>query len=137
MIFVSFFCVGGFVKITETGLGFVLESENFVALLGGQEANVTTIKASFPEFDFVRVKQTHGDLIVHSADSSLDYQVEADAHFTDTPKLGVLISTADCIPILIYSPDLKVVASIHAGWRGVANRIVPKTVQHLVLQGAD
>ncbi|HEY8272811.1 MAG TPA: polyphenol oxidase family protein, partial [Pseudobdellovibrionaceae bacterium] len=122
-------------KITETNLGFLIESPKFTALFGGEKAQILNLKSSFPDYDFIRIKQTHGDTIVHSNDPKLDYQVEADSHFTELSKTALCISTADCIPLLVYDKKNDIIAAIHAGWRGVANRIVSKTLQHLQTQG--
>lgn len=51
-----------------------------------------------------------------------------DALITDVPGVCVAVSTADCVPVLVYAPDKKVVAAIHAGWRGTVKQIVAKTV---------
>ena len=47
-----------------------------------------------------------------------------------TSERGILLSirTADCLPVLIADPSLRVVAAIHAGWRGALARIIEKTV---------
>jgi YfiH family protein len=124
-------------KVTETNLGFLIETEKFTALFGGQKAALGSLKTSFEEFNFIRVKQTHGDKSVLSADPTLDYQVEADAHFTKAPLTALCVSTADCMPILIYDPKMEFIAAIHAGWRGVVNRIVPKTIEHLKTLGCQ
>lgn len=55
-----------------------------------------------------------------------------DALVTDVPNICIAVSTADCVPVLLYAPDVKVVAAIHAGWRGTVQQIVKKTVQYLV-----
>lgn len=123
-------------KITETNLGYLIETSKITALLGGEKSQILNLKSSFPDFQFIRVKQTHGDTIVHSHDSQLDYKVEADAHFTRDPKKALCISTADCIPVLIYDPAADLIAAVHAGWRGVASQIVPKTLQQLQGLGA-
>jgi len=123
-------------KVTETNLGYLVETQGIVALLGGEKAHLTNLKASFPDFDFIRVKQTHGDLIVRSDSPALDYQIEADAHYTDLKHTALCISTADCIPVLIFDTTSGLIASVHAGWRGVANKIVPKTLTQLCRAGA-
>ncbi len=51
-----------------------------------------------------------------------------DALVTDIPGVCVAVSTADCVPVLVYAPDKKVVAAIHAGWRGTVKQIVAKTI---------
>jgi YfiH family protein len=123
-------------KMTETNLGFLIETPKFTALLGGQKAQLINVKASFTDFDFIRVKQTHSDIVVCSQDKNLDYQIEADAHYTGLKATALCISTADCIPVLLYDSKKELVASIHAGWRGVANQIVPKTFHKLKSLGS-
>lgn len=129
--------MGAKVKITETNLGFLIETPKVVALLGGTKAQLLNLKSSFPDFDFIRVKQTHGDTVVHSHDLALDYKVEADAHFTEKSKTALCISTADCIPVFLYDAKAEIIAGIHAGWRGVANQIVPKTFKRLQSAGSS
>jgi len=51
-----------------------------------------------------------------------------DAVVTTEPGYCVCISTADCVPLLIYDRKHQAVAAVHAGWRGTVNRIVEKTL---------
>lgn len=51
-----------------------------------------------------------------------------DAVITALRKVCIGVSTADCVPILLYDSRLHIVAAIHAGWRGTVNRIVEKAV---------
>ncbi|MDE6179924.1 MAG: peptidoglycan editing factor PgeF [Phocaeicola sp.] len=51
-----------------------------------------------------------------------------DALATDIPGFCLCISTADCIPVLLYDSRNKVVAAVHAGWRGTVARITEKTL---------
>lgn len=68
----------------------------------------------------------------------------ADQTFADTdalisldPAIAVGVRTADCQPILLYSPDIRAVAAVHAGWRGTFGRIGSNTVRRLCALGAD
>lgn len=45
--------------------------------------------------------------------------IQADALATDVPGLALAIRIADCQPILVHAPDARVVALIHAGWKGL------------------
>ncbi|MBR5532497.1 MAG: peptidoglycan editing factor PgeF [Bacteroidales bacterium] len=54
-----------------------------------------------------------------------------DAVVTNLPQVCIGVSTADCIPILLYDEINKVVAAIHAGWRGTLNYIVVKIIKFL------
>lgn len=46
-----------------------------------------------------------------------------DAVMTDRPRTCVSVSTADCIPVLLYDEKHHAVAAVHAGWRGTVLRI--------------
>lgn len=54
-----------------------------------------------------------------------------DALVSDCPGVCLCISTADCIPVLCYDTKHKVIAAIHAGWRGTVARIVEKTLERM------
>ena len=72
-------------------------------------------------------KQAHGDKVLVT-----DFPIRADgfdAIITNTPDVFATVSIADCAPILIFDPSNKVVAAVHAGWRGTVKEIVKKTLQ--------
>lgn len=52
-----------------------------------------------------------------------------DCVMTDIRQLCIGVSTADCIPVLLYDPAHHAAAAIHAGWRGTVERIVAKAVE--------
>lgn len=56
-----------------------------------------------------------------------------DAVMTDMSGVCIGVSTADCIPIIIYSASSHAVAVVHAGWRGTVARIVEQTVQAMAV----
>jgi YfiH family protein len=55
-----------------------------------------------------------------------------DALVTNQPSVMVTVRTADCVPVLLHDPVQRVVAAVHAGWRGAVAGIVPKTLALLV-----
>ena len=71
-------------------------------------------------------KQVHGDNISFVTKGGL--AGESDALITDKPGIGLAISIADCVPILLYEPNKKIVAGIHSGWRGTEKKILFKTI---------
>ena len=89
----------------------------------------------------VRVRQVHGDgvLIVDPALAEregfpqvlLDERYEFDALITDLAGLALVVSTADCLPILIHDPVQGAAEAVHAGWRSTAKRIAAKAVRAL------
>jgi len=94
---------------------------------------------------FVVAEQTHGDHIAVITETEtrgwevLESAVEkSDALITDLPGVMLVIMTADCVPILLYDKKKKVVAAVHAGWKGTRSQIVYKTVQKMIdLFGSD
>ena len=51
-----------------------------------------------------------------------------DGLMTNRSGLRLAIRTADCLPILLADQRLRVVAAVHAGWRGTLARIAERTV---------
>jgi YfiH family protein len=74
------------------------------------------------------LNQTHGTT-VHALRSYSPQPVTADAIWTDQPEQVCAVLTADCLPILMAREDGKCVSAIHAGWRGLAEGIIEKSLQ--------
>jgi len=74
-------------------------------------------------------KQIHSSIIKYVDREG--YAGESDALITDRPGLGLLISAADCTSVYIYDFHKKIIAGIHAGWRGTRQNIVEKTLTEL------
>ena len=74
--------------------------------------------------------QVHGTKILNiSSPRELDKQpLKVDGIVTDNPQVTLMMRFADCVPILIYDPEKKIIGLIHAGWKGTVNNIVSKAV---------
>lgn len=55
-----------------------------------------------------------------------------DALITNQKNICIGVTTADCVPVLIYDPVGNVFATVHAGWRGTVAKIVGKTIDKMV-----
>jgi YfiH family protein len=77
--------------------------------------------------------QIHSD-VVRCFDSVPAKQCKGDASVTKQPGLLLGVRTADCAPVLVVDPKRRVVAAIHAGWRGTLARIVTKTIGHMQME---
>ena len=60
-----------------------------------------------------------------------EYIEGVDALTTDITGICIGVSTADCIPVLVYDPKHHCAAAIHAGWRGTVQRIVKEAVKSM------
>ena len=87
----------------------------------------------------VRVKQVHGDGVLTVGEALvsrqgfpnllLDEGYAYDALVTNLADLALVVSTADCLPILIHDPVQGAAAAVHAGWRGTARRIAARALE--------
>jgi polyphenol oxidase len=84
--------------------------------------------STYPD-GILTVKQIHSTIVAKMGCSV----TEADALIANGPGL-VGVRTADCVPILLADAPTGAVAAIHAGWRGTAEGIAPKTVHALAAE---
>lgn len=70
--------------------------------------------------------QVHGTRVLVGKPSW--FREEADAVVSNTPGLALVISTADCLPVLFYDPVTGAVGAAHCGWRGTVQGIAAATV---------
>lgn len=82
-------------------------------------------------------RQVHGvDIVVVDKETPFDaatelQDVDADAVITRQPGQWIGVRTADCVPVLLYDPVKRIVAAVHAGWRGTVKHIVRLTVERM------
>jgi YfiH family protein len=98
-----------------------------------ERANVAANRAKFAtalgtnQMPLATLRQIHSD-VIHIAAAPVADAPKADALATRTPGLLLGVQTADCVPILLADTRQRVVAAIHAGWRGTLARIAVKTL---------
>ena len=81
-----------------------------------------------PERHIIMPHQTHGTTVCR-IDTPPTAVIEAtDAVMTNVAGLCIGVSTADCIPILLYDADHHAACAVHAGWRGTVQRIAREAV---------
>lgn len=83
-------------------------------------------------------QQTHScNVAVIGRDGVVPPLADTDAVISQCSGVAVGVRTADCVPVLLYAPDIPAVAAVHAGWRGSLGGIVSGTVGLLTHLGAD
>ena len=87
-------------------------------------------KAEFPFGTLVCAQQVHGSSIVVLGEETVESVGPYDGLISAAPGRGVVVWTADCVPILISG--VGTVAAVHAGWRGIAAGIIPGAINLLL-----
>ena len=67
--------------------------------------------------------------------SNCKNKFEGDALVTDRRGMPIAVLTADCAPILLYDKNKKMIAAIHAGWRGAYKDIIKKVIHFMIKKG--
>lgn len=56
---------------------------------------------------------------------------DCDGHAADTPGVLLAVTTADCVPVFLIDADRRVVAALHAGWRGASAGVLERGIETL------
>ena len=60
-----------------------------------------------------------------------------DAIITNKSNTPIAVLTADCAPILMFDNNNKIIAAIHAGWKGAYKGIVKKVLNFMIKKGSS
>jgi hypothetical protein len=93
----------------------------------------------------VFARQVHGAevVFVRSGDAGRGVRVEkdavadADVLVTSTPGVAPVVLVADCVPLALVDPVARVLAVVHAGWRGTAAGVVGAALDAMAGRGAE
>ena len=64
-------------------------------------------------------------------------KLKGDALITNVKNIAIGVLTADCVPILIYDKNHKIISVIHAGWKGAYRGIIKKVIKFLIKNGSN
>ena len=96
-----------------------------------------TLRSFYTGFNVGFLNQAHGDKYIfidhtnnkQKKDIFWENAKEADAAFSYESKTILCVRSADCIPIVFYeSKSHNFFGVVHAGWRGLQNNILSKTI---------
>ncbi len=97
------------------------------------EHGMTEISDSIPD-GLIQGQQTHKAEIVWATAHSPhlpELVPQVDALATRESDVGISVRVADCVPIFLYDSQKKILAVVHAGWRGTALGIARKSIEWL------
>lgn len=79
------------------------------------------------EMPLIALRQIHSDVAYVFPQPTAE-PCRGDAAITQAPGLALSVQAADCVPIVLVDKRQRVVAAVHAGWRGTLSRVVAKTL---------
>ena len=90
----------------------------------GVDAFYTQREATLP-YPVIQGHQVHGSrvAVVDRPGMTREELEGYDAFVTNLPGVAIGVRTADCVPVLLYDPVERVVAAVHAGWKGTVLHI--------------
>ena len=77
--------------------------------------------------NLIKPTQTHSANIEIAEENKTDYP-NCDALILNKKDYAIYLNFADCTPVILYDFKNQIAAIAHAGWRGTAQKIAPKTV---------
>lgn len=98
----------------------ILKNLNFVA----KKMNIKKNK-------LILMHQTHSNKIAVVKKENLNKKIIADAMITKIKGIFLGVLTADCVPIILYDANNKIIGCIHAGWKGAFSDIIKKTINKI------
>lgn len=64
-------------------------------------------------------------------------EVVADALYTTTPGIAMMLPVADCIPAVLYDPTRQALAIAHLGRHSTYAKLAPRIVKHFIANGSN
>ena len=82
--------------------------------------------------DLKLVNQVHGSKVVTLTNQhTKTSKINADSIITSLPSIAIGVRTADCVPVLLYTEDSKLIGAIHCGWKSILDNIIYKTIKKM------
>jgi YfiH family protein len=103
-----------------------------------ENLNIVCKKFGVSNKKLILLKQLHSNKFYFISKKSRfnKKKFKGDALITDCKNIAIGVLTADCVPILIYDKNKKIVSAIHAGWKGAYKGIIKKVITFLIKRGS-
>ncbi|EKD64739.1 MAG: hypothetical protein ACD_50C00311G0005 [uncultured bacterium] len=85
----------------------------------------------------VKMEQVHGDSVVWITSKNKKNLIGSkDGLLTSGNGIFLVVTAADCVPVMFIDNDKKIIGIAHAGWKGVYSEIVKRMVDQMVEKGS-
>ena len=127
--------IGGFSNFTKNDLNISFETKDTAKnVLKNRKILFDTLKINID--NCVMQNQVHGNKVIYVDENDITKGVyshstvvgDNDAMITDKENVCLFVFAADCVPILLYDSENKIIAAVHSGWQGTVKKIVQKTI---------
>lgn len=126
----------GVIALVSTRIGGVskppFDSFNLALHVNDDPSDVLANRALLQEFlepglHLQWLQQVHGTQVIRATADGLTKT--GDAVFIDQPGLAGVVMTADCLPVFFVARDGHSAAVAHAGWRGLLDGVLERTLE--------
>ena len=97
---------------------------------------------SISSSSFFSPHQIHSDIVIIVDEeknckgaSSIDNAIEGDACITKEKEVLLIITWADCIPVILYDPITGWIGAVHSGWKSSVKNIAGKAINLFIKNG--
>ena len=97
-------------------------SKSVIHGFGTRFFSLPELRDSLPSLNIITLTQTHSSKVL------LNSGGEGDGVISRDPGTILVIKTADCLPVLIKDDEERIVAALHAGWKGLCKGIIFKGI---------
>ena len=87
--------------------------------------------------NLVLMHQTHSNKVIEIQKTNFKKKIDADAMITKMKDVSLGVLTADCVPIILYDYENKIIGCIHAGWKGAYKDIIKNTILKIKKIGSN
>ena len=120
------------VRFTDRGDGDMGHGGAYVHAV---EPDVLARRRAVVDLPWSWIRQVHGDAVLNVDTPGDGAGTEADAAVTAASGAAIAVLTADCVPVVLASPE-GVLGVAHAGWSGLLAGVVQRTVKEMRALGA-
>ncbi|MBT4594627.1 peptidoglycan editing factor PgeF [bacterium] len=96
-------------------------------------AKLDLLKQKFGVGRLVLLDQVHGTCahVISKSETQKYFSKQGDILVTNVRDTALGIMTADCLPVMLYDPVRRVIAAVHAGWKGSISGVTTAAVKLL------
>lgn len=114
----------------------LLSERSIIHGFGTRHLDINMALEEIPEGEILvpKTKQIHSSEVLY-VKRPLEACYIGDAFITDEKGILLLVRTADCLPLLLFEEEARIISAVHCGWRGTARHIVRNTLAKIVAMG--